>query len=137
MTRARATLVSVEDTPYYHCTGRCVKRAFLCGFDALTNRSFEHRRVWMQERLALLADTYAIDVCAYALMSNHYHLVIRLSPGRVNDWSDREVVERWTRLFAGSPAAQKYLDRDPLSGSDTARLNADISTWRARLGNLS
>lgn len=137
MTRARATLVSVEDTPYYHCLGRCVRRAFLCGFDELTKRSFEHRRVWMQERLALLTDTFAIDVCAYALLSNHYHLVVRLSPERMNDWSDREVVERWTRLYAGSPAARKYLDQDLLSSRDKARISAEISTWRARLGNLS
>lgn len=81
--------MSVEDTPYHHCVGRCVGRAFLCGFDPLTNRSCDHRRVWMQECLALLADTYAIDVCAYALMSNHYHLVIRLCSERVNDWTDR------------------------------------------------
>jgi len=91
----------------------------------------------MQERLSLLADVYAIDICSYALMSNHYHLVIRLCPERVNDWSDREVVERWTRLFAGSPAARKYLDLDLLSDSDKALLNADISKWRARLGDLS
>lgn len=31
MTRPRATLVSVEDTPYYHCIGRCVRRAYWCG----------------------------------------------------------------------------------------------------------
>jgi len=137
MTRARATLVSVEDTPYYHCVGRCVRRAFLCGFDALTKRSFEHRRIWMQERLALLTDVFAIDICAYALLSNHYHLVIRLCPERVNDWSDREVVERWTRVYAGSPAARKYLSQDLLSERDKAQIDAEICTWRARLGNLS
>jgi putative transposase len=67
MTRARATLVSVQDAPYYHCIGRCVRRAFLCGFDAQSQTSFEHRRGWMQERLALLTDAFAIELCAYAL----------------------------------------------------------------------
>ena len=62
MTRARATLVSVEDTPYYHCVARCVRRAFLCGVGTLTNQSFEHRRSWMQERLALLTELFAIDI---------------------------------------------------------------------------
>ena len=81
MTRARATLVSIEDTPYYHCIGGCVRRAFLCGFDTESNRSFERRRVWIQERLALLADIFAIDVCAYAVLSNHYHLDLKALSG--------------------------------------------------------
>ena len=73
MTQPCKTLVSVADTPYYHCIGHCVRRAFLCGRDSASGRSFEHRRAWMRERLALLSRVFAIDGCAYALMSNHYH----------------------------------------------------------------
>ena len=78
MTRPRSTLVSVADTPYYHCIGRCVRRAFLYGEDVVTGRSFSHRRQWMLDRLKVLTETFAIDLCAYALMSNHYHLVIKI-----------------------------------------------------------
>ena len=137
MTRARATLVSVQDTPYYHCIGRCVRRAFLCGFDTRSQTSFEHRRGWMQERLALLADTFAIDLCAYALMSNHYHLVVKLSPQRVQDWSDREVIERWTSVYAGTDAARKTLNHETLDDTEKVQLKRSIDTWRERLGNLS
>ena len=70
MTQARTTLVSVEDSPYYHCIGRCVRRAFLCGDDTTSGRSFEHRRTWMKERLARLSRVFAVDLCAYALMSH-------------------------------------------------------------------
>ena len=109
MTRPRSTLVSVADTPYYHCIGRCVRRAFLCGEDVVTGRSFSHRREWMLERLQLLTETFAINLCAYALMSNHYHLVVKIDVERVSHWSAHEVVARWTRLYSGPSYAQRFL----------------------------
>ena len=36
MTRPRSQQVSLALTPYYHCIGRCVRRAFLCGEDPLS-----------------------------------------------------------------------------------------------------
>jgi len=47
MTQPRSRLVSVEDTPYYHCIGRCVRRAFLCGTDEFSGKNYEHRRQWV------------------------------------------------------------------------------------------
>jgi hypothetical protein len=72
MTRARSQLISPETTPYYHCISRCVRRAFLCGEDSLTGKNYEHRKAWVIKRLRELAEVFAIDICAYAVMSNHY-----------------------------------------------------------------
>jgi hypothetical protein len=33
----------------------------------LSDKSFDHRRAWLLDRLKLLTDTFAIDLCAYAL----------------------------------------------------------------------
>ncbi len=87
----------------YHCFSRCVRRAFLYGFDALTRRDFSHRKGWLVERLRYLAEIFAIDVCAYAVMENHYHTILRTRPDVVAGWSDREVATRWLSLFPRHP----------------------------------
>lgn len=137
MTRARSSLVSVSDTPYYHCIGRCVRQAFLCGRDPVSGKSFEHRKACILERLALLSEVFAIDLCAYALMSNHYHLVLRLAPERAAQWSAREVVERWRRLYTGPACVARFLDGATLDESESAMLAECITHWRSRLSDLS
>ena len=137
MTRPRSSLVSVLDTPYYHCINRCVRRAWLCGEDPLTGKSFEHRKPWMLARLKLLTDTFAIDLCAYALMSNHYHLVVRLDPHRARTWSDREVCEHWMRLFKGPGFMQRAIKGEFLHPEESRLVEAVTALWRSRLADLS
>ena len=102
MTYARKTLVSLNDTPYYHVVARCVRRAWLWGVDEYAGRDYSHRKAWVLERLASQASIFAIDVCAYAVMSNHYHLVLHVdreagSPGHAPILSGliEQIAARW------------------------------------------
>ena len=99
MTLPRRVQVALSCTPYYHCVARFVRRAFLCGEGAYTGQDFEHRKQWLLARLAAQADAFAVEICAYAIMSNHYHLVIRIDESLTKAWSDAEVIRRWTLLF--------------------------------------
>lgn len=139
MTRPRAALVSVADTPWYHVVSRCVRRAFLCGSDAHSGQCFEHRRGWIVERVKQLASVFAIDVAAYAVMSNHYHLVLRIDAERARNWSRDEVLRRWTQLFDGPLAVQRVLagKGDELDAGTLLAIDEWAEKYRARLCDLS
>jgi hypothetical protein len=54
MTSARRQLIYANATPFYHVINRCVRRAFLCGEDKLTGRSYERRRGWVVYKIKVL-----------------------------------------------------------------------------------
>jgi len=137
MTQPRHVQVCLQTTPYYHCIGRCVRRAFLCGSDKVSGRCFEHRREWMRERLAELAQAFAIDVCAYAIMSNHYHLVLKLNPKSVNDWDMDQVLARWCSIFNGPLLIQRYRAHEVLCDAEINKVQELADTYKQRLCSLS
>jgi REP element-mobilizing transposase RayT len=106
-----------------------VRRAFLCGNDPVSGQCFDHRKLWILERLASLSGIFAVRVCAYAVLSNHFHLVLRIDADTARDWSDDEVVSRYTRLFRGL--------NDPREHLTPSRSALVIHGWRARLADLS
>lgn len=83
----------------YHCISRCVRQAFLCGSDQYSGRSYEHRREWIRTRLEELSHVFAIEISAYAVMSNHLHVVLRTRPDWIDEWSDEEIALRWLAVF--------------------------------------
>ena len=137
MAVARKRQVSLIDTPYYHCISRCVRRAFLCGKDKVTGRSFEHRRAWVEDKLLSLVDIFAIDVCAYAVMSNHSHLVLYVDEEKAKSWSTLEVINRWHRLFKGTLLTQQYSRGDALIEPLQAMVEKTAQAYRQRLTDIS
>ena len=136
MTRARKELVAVESTPFYHCMVRCVRRAYLCGDDPHTG-NYDHRKQWTVERLQQLASVFAIDVCAYAVMSNHYHVVLHINDQKAKAWSEKEVAQRWTSIFKGPAFITEWINGIPLDVEEKTTLNALLPVWRKRLTDIS
>ena len=89
---------------------RCVRHSHLLGVDTSSGRTFDHRKQWLEDGIASLAKCFAIDVLSYAILSNHFHIVLRNRPDVVATWSDTEVAQRWLRICPlrkskdGSPA---------------------------------
>ncbi len=131
MTVPRRLIVNPSEVGWYHCVSRCVRRAFLCG------DGHEHRKDWVAARLRLLSHCFAVDVAAYAVMSNHLHVVVRIDPRGADSWTAAEVATKWLTVYArehdddGSPMAP--------SPEDIAVAAADwawVSARRRRLGDL-
>ncbi len=137
MTRARQEQISVQDTPYYHCIMRCVRRAYLCGNDAHSGQNYNHRRQWITDKIQELGGIYCIDVCAYAVMSNHFHVVLHINQDQAGQLSQEEVIDRWTLLFNPSPIVQRYLTGEKLLKVELELLHKNIELWRERLMDIS
>jgi hypothetical protein len=97
MPRSKYVLEGQEGV--YHCVSRCVRRAYLNGFDKVTGRDFSHRKAWIVARLQFLSSIFAIKVCAYAIMDTHHHTILHVRPHIAAAWSDREVAIRWLTLY--------------------------------------
>lgn len=137
MAIARKRQISLVDTPYYHCISRCVRRAFLCGEDQFTGQSFEHRRGWVEDKLLSLAKVFCIDVCAYAVMSNHTHLVLYVDDKKATRLNDKAIILRWHKLCKGTVLTNKYIQGEQLNDAEQFFLNETINEYRTRLSSIS
>lgn len=130
MPTARKHSVIPGQPGFFHCISRCVRRAWLCGTDPVSGNNFDHRRDWMIERMKLLTQCFAMDIYAYALMENHYHLVLYIDPERVDSWSDDLVVKKWKTLWNW-----RNPDKPPVIPKGVPKQT--IQEWRNRPGDIS
>lgn len=122
----------------YHCTQRCVRQAFLCGYDFDSRKDYEYRRWWIVELLEKLAGIFAFEIQHYAILSNHLHTIVRNRPDLARHWTNREVVRRWWQLYParrdpdGTPARIT-----PLEIKQRLADPHQVDIWRERLQDLS
>ncbi|MBS0286359.1 MAG: transposase [Proteobacteria bacterium] len=131
MTIPRSQKVDLNLTSYYHCMSRCVRRTYLCGVDRETGQDFTHRKGWLEGRILELSTIFAIKVCAYAVMSNHYHVVLYINASQAKAWETQEIIDRWKLLYPRD--AEKVINKE-LSDKE---INRKIQLWRDHLMDLS
>ena len=121
-----------------HCINRCVRRAFLCGLDPVTGTDYEHRRELIRERMEFLAAVMGIEVLGFAVMSNHFHCILRSRHDVVATWSDDDVARKWWMLCParknkdGSPAEPTEFEVNSIRNDSTG-----LKDKRTRLSSIS
>lgn len=133
MAQPRARVLSGDTSGTYHVLSRCTRLEYLLG-----GGKNEHRRVWVVGLLADLLDGFALDLHAYAIMSNH--VVLRPRPDIV------AVGNRIARIaFAATQGKQIIADKTgiwheagesvslcPTSGWPVSSLHRSIVMERCR-----
>ena len=137
MATPRKLLVDPDNACDYHLVSRCVQRAFLCGRDPATGRDHSHRRRWLVDRVEALAPCFAVEVHAYAVMANHFHLVVRYDPKACESWSDAEVARRWTEAFPPTENGRVVEERKPEAAELLLGDAERLERARRTLGSLS
>ena len=123
----RSFLVDPLVSGVYHSPSRCVCRQSLL--------KSPERCAWLVRRFELLASAFAIDVCDFAVMRNHVHLLLRTHPELAFAWSDEEVVRRWLAIATlADDNREAEPDRDDID--EALKTPTLIAEWRSRLSDL-
>ena len=136
MATARSLLVDPEQALNYHLVSRCVRRSWLCGWDKRSRKDYSHRKDALEKRLFRLVRCFAVELHGFAIMSNHFHLVVRYDPLACAQWSAQEVAQRWVAAVAPQGVLENALRRQAMVESLVAEPD-DIERLRQRLGSLS
>ncbi len=137
---ARADIYRPDEIAIVHTIATIVRKYYLLGEDALTGLNNSHRCEWVTSQIKEQAKYFAIDILCHAIMSNHFHSVLRSRPDVVQEWTDSEVATRWMLLCPKrrnkdlSPAEpnEKELDsirKKPEKLKEIRSRLSDISWW--------
>lgn len=138
MPYSRKSVVQPGLPGVYHCISRCVRRARICGYDVLTKKNYKHRRDLIYKAIQELSTIFAIEVFACSVLSNHYHIVLRVNPDVAKSWSDEEVIRRWDKIYSVRKTLTQMKGELDDEIIQMALNRPDlIEEWRKRLCNIS
>ena len=85
----------------------------------------------------MLARVFPVSIYSYAVMSNHYHIVLTIDPKKCDSWDDEEVASRWMSLCPGRRVTGDA-SRIRSARKDAVLANPKrLQELRSRLGSLS
>ena len=137
MTTARQDIIAKDRNERYHISCRCVQKAWLLGTDPDTGNDYNHRKDWIPDKLKFYQKIFCIDLGAYAVMDNHFHIIIENRIDLANKLTDKEIVFRWLLLHP-TREAKKAKRVEPTSDEINEKLiTLDLEKTRQRLCDIS
>ena len=133
----RKYLVDDATPGFYHCISRCVRRAYLCGDDPFTGNNCNHRKAWIEKRMLELASIFSVELFAYAVMDNHYHLVLYIDPLAPLKWTESEIDEKWLQTYPGRLDEPRFELQRELKKQAIMADKEKLAKYRQRFGSLS
>lgn len=135
---ARAEVFASDEVAIVHVLNRTVRRCFLLGDDPVTGRNYDQRKAWIDELLIHQAEFFGIDLLCQAILSNHFHLVLRSRPDVVATWDDTEVARRWLMLCPLRRKENRQPEEPTEFELNTIRLDKErLAEIRSRLSDIS
>ncbi len=139
MTRmVREDVFAPDEIAIVHVMNRVVRRCFLLGTDPATGINYDHRKAQMEALFQRFAALFGIDLLVYAILSNHFHTVLRSRPDVVATWSDTDVARRW--LLACPDRKEKDGTAKEPTEAELNRIRCDpelLQETRMRLSDIS
>ena len=134
----RSEVLDPSEVQAFHVVSRTTRACWLFGEDPISGKNYDHRKAWIEKYLQRFAGCFAIDLLSFAILSNHFHLMLRSRPDVVETWDDTEVARRWLMICPerkddqGRPMepSQSELDR-------IRKCPKKLAEIRQRLSNIS
>ena len=133
--KPRSEIFNPDVVGVYHCWNRLVRRWHLLGMDTVSGQDYGYRKDWFRDRLRELAGAMAVDILDFAILDNHFHVVLRNRPDIVQTWSDDEVARRWWFVCPTRKNADGSIP-DP-KPCEIGLLRPNVAEYRRRLSDIS
>ena len=76
-----------------------------------------------------LTTAFGIELCAYAIMSNHYHCILVVDSGLVDELSAKQVEERWTKVYKNDLGI-RHAAGETLEPKELEAIDNYLPAWR-------
>ncbi len=103
MPQLRHLLMHTLTTAYYQYISCCARRAFFCGFDKVSRKSFDQRKKWLLDRIKVRSSAFAIDAGFLEGLCWDSHLLKRR---KSTNWLNSFVYIQFTRAQNGQDGEQ-------------------------------